>query len=181
MMLFAFSQADFLDVLAWGGLGLLALVLIFALGLVLALMGLAAGWAKRQFAVADAALVPFGKTPVGGVLHDAVAGLLPQVDEVTDPYVAAVHSALNNVVLGVVQAVLPQYTERAQKAISVEQVQRFLLYMVTGAEELLDGEAGAVPDVVSDGSTNNPKGYRAVFPPEQEYANEAGGGSEAVK
>jgi len=39
----------------------------------------------------------------------------------------------------VVEAVTPQYIERAKELISPEQVQRILLYMVTGMADLTDG------------------------------------------
>lgn len=156
MTILAVTQTDVLHALGWGGLGLLALAMIFALVIMLALMGVALGWARRQFAIADAALAPLGRTPVGTLLHDAVAGLQPKVDQVSDPYVQTVHGIVQGLVTGVANAVGPQYAERARKVITPEQVQRFLLYMVTGADELLDGEAGEAPDVSSPEVTAPP-------------------------
>jgi len=143
----ALTQPEVIHYLQWGGLALAALVLLFLLGAVIALIGLGTQWARKQFLLADAALSPLGQTPIGGLVHSAVAELKSGVDDITDPYVQAVHGVLQTVVSGVVQAVLPQYIERAKELVTPEQVQRFLLYMVTGIEELTDGEVATEDDI----------------------------------
>ncbi len=168
-MIVAVTQTEVLHWLGWGGLGLLALVLLFSFGALLALVGLGAQWARRQFVAADRALVPVGQSPVGKLLYDAVVRLRPQVDEVSDPYVQTVHGVVQGLVVGLVQTVAPQYIERAQKAISPESVQRFLAYILTGAEELLDGQPADMDDVPT-ASYGVPEPDASVMPaPEQEH------------
>lgn len=146
-MIVALTQTEVVNYLEWGGLALAALILLFLFLAILALVGVGAAWARKQFLLADAVLAPLGQTPIGELVHGAVTELKTGVDQITDPYVTAVHGVLQSVVSGVVEAVLPHYIERAKEVVTPEQVQRFLLYMVTGLETLTDGEVATEDDI----------------------------------
>jgi len=118
----------------------LSLALLFVAVAVLALVTTRA---RRWFVAVDAALIPFGQSTVGGLLHDAVAELKPHVDQSTDPAVQAIRDAL----LSVSAAVVPMYAARFQTVLTPENVSKFLTLLVDGGAELTDGDPATDADV----------------------------------
>lgn len=139
------STSDLQSVLVTLALGVGLVFLLALLALALGALVGASKWARRQLAAVDAALVPFGKTPLGVMLNSYARNLSQRVDEPGDPLIQAMVTTLT----GLTVRYMPSVAPKLAQVITPDAVSRFLNEIAANLVAFTDGRP-------ADGAPSDP-------------------------